>query len=790
MKEWNAIDLHMHTVSGVTRDKSQDQVNFKYKYLQEVAQKHQIKLMAVTNHNVIDFKNYILMKHLLKIQSSNILMGVELDTNMSVDIPIHIAVIFEESFKHNYEAMKEINKKTEEKTQNEKVYYTDEEIISILGKYNVLMIPHGNKDKGVFKYATREQIDEAIKKIREGFIRIFDSPSDWKLEEIKMYLREMNVQNLDEFGGVLFSDVRDWENYDARYRRFYMNAEPTFRGLLHSISNPVQRFKPYDEIRQNNNYISKIKFYKRNDNSRIEDGEITLSRGYNCVIGKSGSGKSLLLHLIKRELLREGENKNYEFSNNTEIEIFNEEGKKLNPGNINLGIGANLYDKIISATSTNDTADFYSIISLLNADFIKQEKFNKFKMEYNLRVKKYVELVNKINSEKEELIIDKNKLFNDIKRLNELKEIKIFDIESIIPKEGIFYTDVELENFKAYTKNIQELKEIIKIYKGKYKERIEKQIENLNKTMFIAEFEMLKINLDREKYLKKVSIINNTIERINYKKSTNAREKSNLMSNIPIEREKIVKLILDIHLNSVIRDNKDLSINIEYINSEKEINKNVIVIEYLPNETIINLNEKENALFNTNRKKMLLDKEKNYNMSSKKEAKDLIDRYIDKGVIVEDKEVLSENLNVNVQIKFDGQDVTEMNPGSIAKKYIELYFEEQIKNGKNDVVIFDQIENDVDKEFINEVIKKAIEETKGHVQLIIVTHDPIVAVNADPNNYIESIKNTNNKFCYRNFVAESYERDELETIAHNVDGAKEVIKGRYEIYEGEKLYGN
>ena len=249
-------------------------------------------------------------------------------------------------------------------------------------------------------------------------------------------------------------------------------------------------------------------------------------------------------------------------------------------------------------------------------------------------------------------------------------------------------------------------------------------------------------------------------------------------------------MILDIHLNSVIRDNKDLSINIEYINSEKEINKNVIVIEYLPNETIINLNEKENALFNTNRKKMLLDKEKNYNMSSKKEAKDLIDRYIDKGVIVEDKEVLSENLNVNVQIKFDGQDVTEMNPGSIAKKYIELYFEEQIKNGKNDVVIFDQIENDVDKEFINEVIKKAIEETKGHVQLIIVTHDPIVAVNADPNNYIESIKNTNNKFCYRNFVAESYERDELETIAHNVDGAKEVIKGRYEIYEGEKLYGN
>ena len=131
-----------------------------------------------------------------------------------------------------------------------------------------------------------------------------------------------------------------------------------------------------------------------------------------------------------------------------------------------------------------------------------------------------------------------------------------------------------------------------------------------------------------------------------------------------------------------------------------------------------------------------------------------------------------------------------MNPGNIAKKYIQIYFDEQIKNGKNNVVIFDQIENDVDKEFINEVIKDLIGETKGHVQLIIVTHDPIVAVNADPNNYIESLKTDKNRFKYRNFVPESYERDELKTIACNVDGSKDVIRGRYEIYEGEKMYEN
>ena len=82
-----------------------------------------------------------------------------------------------------------------------------------------------------------------------------------------------------------------------------------------------------------------------------------------------------------------------------------------------------------------------------------------------------------------------------------------------------------------------------------------------------------------------------------------------------------------------------------------------------------------------------------------------------------------------------------------------------------------------------------IENTKGNVQLIVVTHDPIVAVNADPNNYIESKKH-GDIIEYRNFVAESSIRDELDTIARTVDGSKDVIRGRYEIYEGDKNYGN
>lgn len=495
--------------------------------------------------------------------------------------------------------------------------------------------------------------------------------------------------------------------------------------------------------------------------------------------------------MIKKELLRNSEeNKNYSFAENTEIELFNEDGRRIDSTMINLGIGANLYNKIISASSNDDNYDLYSVISLLNSNFEKEKKFKEFKVEYNKNVKEYVQLIAQINDYNQELITNKNKLFNDIKKLNELKETKIFDVQQINTEVQESYTEENINDFLKCNEEIKNLKESVQIYKGKYSKEIIQLIERLTQKLNLAKLDMLNIKQNDELKNFKIKIINDSIEKINDAKSTKAKEKSKLIKSIPEEREKIIQLVLKLKLNKIVRDNTDLSINKEKINSEKEINKNVIVIESLPNEVIMNVNEKENELFNTNKYKLKLDKDRSYNMTNKKEAKELIDKYIAIGLLKNDKDIISENLKLNIQIKFDGQDIKKMNPGNIAKKYIQIYFDEQIKNGKNNVVIFDQIENDVDKEFINEVIKDLIGETKGHVQLIIVTHDPIVAVNADPNNYIESLKTDKNRFKYRNFVPESYERDELKTIACNVDGSKDVIRGRYEIYEGEKMYEN
>lgn len=168
IKNWYPIDLHMHTVPGITRDKGKDIVNFSYTLFEQVLNKYKFGLMAVTNHNIIDMKNYILMKYIAKIHKTNMLMGVELDASLNMGAPIHIATIFNNNdLQMNYKASKEINQLTNCKKESNKkeIIYEDSEIISLLNQYDVLLIPHGDKDRGVFHNAGPEQIEEALKKI-------------------------------------------------------------------------------------------------------------------------------------------------------------------------------------------------------------------------------------------------------------------------------------------------------------------------------------------------------------------------------------------------------------------------------------------------------------------------------------------------------------------------------------------------------------------------------------------------------------------------------------------------
>lgn len=508
---------------------------------------NKIKLAAITNHNTIDMKNYLLCKHIAQKAGINLLYGVEIDTEREDGKNFHFVALFEESFFNAFNIMGEINKKTSEKKITGKVRYSPEEIIKLIRNYNLIIVPHGDKSKGLLQRPTELEIIDALKKVRDGFIRVFDSPSDWKLERIKQFLISQEMySSIDKFGGVLFSDNRDWLNYDLKFRDFYMNAEPTFKGFLHSISNPSHRFMPKDLISKKNNYISKIDIRSMNDYAKIADCTIYLKSGYNCIIGKSGSGKSLLLNLIKKKI--QGiEDNNYKFSSNNYTELFDENDDVIQARSINIGIGASIFDRIISASESKDGNDMYKVIKLLKNDFQEKSNFNEYVLQYRKRVKDYTNKKRSLISAETQILEELNVFDSTNKELCKLKDIHSFSLD--LPENTkLTYTDDKIEKIQSIYNDINSISEKIENFDNDSKNELLKNLD-VFKQLFLTMYQKtLKVSAKEKYQNKKYELVNKVLATVNKGISTNANRKTEIKNDMSTQIKTIVDLISKNHL--------------------------------------------------------------------------------------------------------------------------------------------------------------------------------------------------------------------------------------------------
>lgn len=609
------------------------------------------------------------------------------------------------------------------------------------------------------------------------------------MSKIKQYLDSNNmIENLDEFGGVLFSDNRDWKKYVNK--EFYMNAEATFRGFIHSITNPVYRFAKKEMIPCNSHYISKIEFKSKNKDSRIVDGCINLKSGYNCIIGKSGSGKSLLRYLISNGLISNFDSKEYSFSQNTKVTFYDENDNEIKQGTINIAIGKSIFESIISASESKDSSNMYNVIKLLDSSFKEKVNFSSFISSYKQQMKKYSMLKNQINLDEKELQEIINSFNSDNQELLNLKNIKVFEFD--IPSDFEYkYSDSQLENIRKIYNQLKQLKLSTEYFEESVKIELIKKIKEYWKIYF-KEYKRILLENTKQKYMNfKKKLVRLALGNVNKCISNNAQKKTNLINQMPENIKGIVKKSIKMFLSKQKIKLFDFSIKKEKIDSKIELIKGngIIITEEINSKLIKSMNEKDNSFFYTYKHKQEL-LNNVIDMSDTTSANNLIEKYYNTNLLTEENisKSFTENV-IDVNVYFDNQNVKELNPGDIAKKYIKLYFS-KLADGKNSIILYDQIENDVDKQFINETILPLINDIRFKAQIIIITHDPIVAVNADPVNYIQSIKDKNGLITYRSFVPESEINDELNTIAKIVDGSKNVIKQRYEVYKGENEYGD
>ena len=791
-KDWNNIDLHSHTREGYDRKGKKDNVAFSYSIFINVILSPSLRLMACTNHNFIHFGQYIVLRYLARMVNCNYLMGVELDSELeSNHEPLHIALISKsDNLIKDYCLAQSINAITERERESirnhtkEDIVFAPFRILEFFRIQRIILIPHGDKDKGLFNNAGPEKIAEALQLVRENFIHVMDSKvSKWKLEKLKTNLMEDGKKHLDDFGGVLFSDVHDWLKYDESYRPFAMNAEPTFNGFLHSISNPTKRFDLLKDVVNPTNYISY---------AVIEDGKggatkLDFSPSYNCIIGKSGSGKSLFLSLLGQALGAKDAPSYYGAYSGYVIRLYNNNGDQIDGDRIKPLKGAAIYNEIIKALSSAGPSDMGALIGRLRDEdvrFVPHALYNSEIYSFKERLGQYVNLSASFKDAAKTLRDDIAAMHNEVEFLAKHSGVKVL---SVIGEQKTVHAMPDVP-FDSANKEIQSIAELLDLYKGKYKEVLAAAIERLSEIVKLSKLDYEKQITQTKLLTAQNHLINRSIGNVNNDIGQLAKRISESQSSLSSLIPKIASSLRECYLLAQKADSISLALHVDkFLVSETTIANGIVVREEPDDYSAIERYEVsgQNGFFKIRGHTGSLKKMK-VNLTKTNEVRKMVDTLIDVGVIENASFSFDDSyVSFKTTIFFDGEDVSKLNPGNIAKRYIVNYFANKVQRAVNSVVYFDQIENDVDKEFLSEVVVPEIEKTHKLTQLFIVTHDPIIAVNADPRRYILASKEQDGSIGYRSFSAESEERDELDTIAKCVDGSKDVIKHRYEIYERE-----
>lgn len=165
-----------------------------------------------------------------------------------------------------------------------------------------------------------------------------------------------------------------------------------------------------------------------------------------------------------------------------------------------------------------------------------------------------------------------------------------------------------------------------------------------------------------------------------------------------------------------------------------------------------------------------------------------------KKVTLDINAVIKNELSLTLELNVNGnwKEATTVNQGTIAKVSMEYYFNDIIRTEQPDIIFIDQPENDVDKEFLTQTLAKFLVDKKMTSQIFITSHDAILTVNADANMIIQADVDEDNKINYMSYPLEYTECNKVGTddVARILDGGKQNIEKRYQIYGGILKYGN
>ena len=780
--EWNVIDLHIHSKES-NKVKKNDYDGEEYSALDLLNKlvNNGINVFSVTDHNCINKPLYQDLKEYVKKEEYNnkidFVVGVELDIN---DPEIYSDVFHCLCF-FDTRDIDLIEKSIDDVFKNKALNLRDEKenypTISFLfkklaenGIQNILLIPHyNNKKKGL-------PSNIAIDNLNYLCFNAYEDSNN--IKNVQKSLDIYKKAGYDNFPFAVFTDNHNLNIYPNDKNG---NNNEIKCYILGNINDPFNAIKTaFQEAKMrislsNIQGMRSVLLPEKYINKIIVGSKLyNLSPYQNTIIGKFGSGKSLLLKKIK----------------DGSASLYND--KKYNE----------FYDENEKSKIFVDTQQYNSLNELSEGnykiyEFIQQESYyykNDFSLDEATKLFEQLNIKHIFNNDirfvfNKESIINS---FNDIKKIIEKKDGKnnlnyerAFDTRnyySFITTYSTNDIDSKIEILNNTYNSIECLKNI------KLNDNIPVFTENeindvLNfivliskKIRILQKYDELKVDNLLQKVLNKYNdeYVNN-----------NAKDlKDILISDIDDFKIKLKSLKLECEKFELILSNSKYQEN-KSNKTDKIIDNYSISWNYSPEyeyksiiDELIKSDNRSDNLFKSI-VKTLTNKVDN-NFSSNKDFNYHISKYITyaNGLFTVE--------NVKYDILKDGKSMLKRSAGEKSSLFIEFIFdllEKDLLNNIGILLILDQPEDNIDNDNIFIQISNRIRNLKykfKNFQSIIVTHNANVAITADSENIIianEILDDTGKKqFNYDFGCIEN--KKYIERVCKILEGGKQAMEKR------------
>lgn len=672
------------------------------------------------------------------------------------------------------------NNKEDLSSIKEEDYPDVRKIFATLSNHNIkdfILIPHYNnkKSKGI-------SVSDVDKQLGRLCFNAYEDANN--VENLKKSLKCYLDANCADFPFVAFTDNHNIHVYPDG-KNGHKNEKCYFLGNIDSPFNTVRNAFYEPRLRISINGVDGMRSISHSKNSinyiEINGKKIFFSPYQNSIIGRFGSGKSLLIELVRRgnSQLKDSDYYKdlYEESNSVKIGIAGNKYDSLEEVKVrnDLKIYNTLQHENYYSKNSLDKDEITNLLGRMNIEF-EPEKSIPLIGDLNKLVDLFNELEKSFNSQ-ESNNLNYKKAFNK----NDYIHINSFD-EDDNSKAAIDY----LNQVSSSLNEVYTLKVLnIDIFNQKEKKAIFNTSELIRKKVgVIQSFIDEPIWKQIETNLAEYSRLNDTDQ----EKISLEHFKTNLKSFLYL----LLDLKSECHkLDDSYSPEKWSTLkqkNYRYLTDDKNYK---LIYQYEvkddfkeAEEIIFKANDRKGSLYLSIISYIQLNNKKEKKLANNKSFSDNTNKLKEKA----NSAFIAENVKYDIEFKDKDEKYHSMLQKSAGQKstlFINMLFEfikNDLKNNMPVILILDQPEDNIDNKNIYEAITNKIKEFKIHYpnfQILLVTHNANVAITADSENIIiakESNGNGLQRFRYETGGIEN--TDYIDKVCDILEGGREALKAR------------